>query len=105
MTRNEQIRADQAMAEADEIRRMGMDFIGRLARFKVRIEGRGWEQSPVVYSARFDSAQKVNAMARKLADQYGAEIRWNWERSLQGYYVPPTNWRTLDNWRTVQGDA
>ena len=57
--------------------------------FKVKEpDGRSWEMTKVTWRYTCENAQQAHYAAKTMSSYFGgAEVRWNWEGSLQGNYV------------------
>jgi len=64
-----------------------MDKVGRIAEFKISVDGATWEDIPVMAKLVMMGSEEANRTASKLADIVQREVRWNWAGSPQGHYV------------------
>lgn len=60
--------------------------------FKVKHVNLPWEKLPLWDAANFppDDPTGPSAMAQRIANEEGREVRWNSQGSQQGHYVHPT---------------
>ncbi len=58
-----------------------------IAEFKIETPGQTWEQTGIIKMACYKDSRTASKLASELADEHKAEVRWNWQGSLQGHYV------------------
>jgi hypothetical protein len=61
-------------------------------------DGTGWENTPIAGTHRCKDHAIANERAAALSDTANAEVRWNWEGSLQGHYITANLSRLPEQW-------
>ena len=55
--------------------------------FKVKTGNLTWEETPVNRTKTFTELHEIVAYAKRLANLFQNEIRWNYQGLTQGHYV------------------